>query len=141
MLQIIRENIEGLSKMQMIGLGCLLVIIVCKVLHMCCFKKETFSNRDSGNNSGENGLIFRMFYVNWCGHCKVAKPEFINFSENNKDVSTEMIDAEDEKNADIVAAHEIDGYPTFILSKNGEDTVYTGERTEAGFKEFIDENK
>tara|TARA_Y100000385_G_C12675885_1_gene459943 strand:+ start:133 stop:543 length:411 start_codon:yes stop_codon:yes gene_type:complete len=136
MIQFMRDTFQKLTKMQLIVIVCVLVLIGCKVLHLCCSKTETFTD-NSDNNQG----VFRMFHVNWCGHCKEAKPEFIKFTENNPDINTEMIDAEDTANADVVAAHDIDGYPTFILTKNGTDTVYKGERTEAGFKDFMDENK
>mgnify|MGYP001236869625 CR=1 FL=1 len=135
MIQALFEKINGLSKLQLVGLLSIIVVILCKVLHMCCFKKETFESRQSDEDSD---MVLRMFYVNWCGHCKTAKPEFVEFSENNKDISTEMIDAEDQANADLVAAHDIKGYPTFILTKNKENIVYEGERTAEGFKQFVE---
>jgi thiol-disulfide isomerase/thioredoxin len=136
MIQFLRDKFQELTKMQLIAIVCVLVIIGCKVLHLCCSKTETFTN-----HSGNNPAVFRMFHVTWCGHCKEAKPKFMEFIKNNPDINTEMIDAEDTANADVVAAHDIDGYPTFILTKNGTDIVYKGERTEAGFKAFMDENK
>ena len=81
-----------------------------------------------------------MFHVKWCGHCKVAKPEFAEFMKENSNVNAEMIDAEDAKNKAIVEAYDIEGYPTFIVSKNGKDTLYEGERTKEGFAQFAKEN-
>ena len=50
------------------------------------------------------------------------------------------LNAEDAKNKAIVEAYDIEGYPTFIVSKNGKDTVYEGERTTEGFAQFAKEN-
>tara|TARA_B100000902_G_C27051085_1_gene784193 strand:- start:182 stop:535 length:354 start_codon:yes stop_codon:yes gene_type:complete len=116
----------------MIGVGIVILMIMCS--------SSNSNNIENFTGDDDNKKVFRMFHVKWCGHCKDAKPKFIEFMKKNPDVNAELIDAEDDKNEEIVKAHEIEGYPTFILTKNGEDTLYDGDRTVKGFEEFIENN-
>jgi protein disulfide-isomerase/protein disulfide isomerase family A protein 5 len=116
----------------MIGVAIVILMVMC----------NSSNSNNVENFSGDSGdeKVFRMFHVKWCGHCKDAKPKFIEFMKKNPDVNAELIDAEDDENKDIVKAHEIEGYPTFILTKDGEDKLYDGDRTVKGFEEFIENN-
>ena len=42
---------------------------------------------------------------------------FIGILEKNPTINAEMIDAEDEKNKQLVEAYDIEGYPTFVITK------------------------
>lgn len=134
-IQQMKDNITSLSRNQLI-----LIIIAT----MVCFKLFSMCkcNVEVEPFKGDNKPIFRMFHVKWCGHCKTAKPKFIEFMKNNPKINAELIDAEDESQKEVVAAFEkdIEGYPTFILSKNNTSKVYDGERTVKGFEEFINNN-
>ena len=55
-------------------------------------------------------------------------------------MNAELIDAEDKKNKAVVEAYDIEGYPTFVLTKEGKDKIYEGDRTVEGFEQFISEN-
>ena len=60
--------------------------------------------------------------------------------KKNPNVNAELIDAEDKKNKAVVEAYDIEGYPTFVLTKEGKDKIYEGDRTVEGFEQFISEN-
>ena len=60
--------------------------------------------------------------------------------EKNPTINAEMIDAEDEKNKQLVEAYDIEGYPTFVITKVWKDTIYNGERTTEGFEKFAKDN-
>lgn len=85
--------------------------------------------------SNKNDSIFRMFYVDWCPHCKTAKPEFIKCKKSHKGVQFKLLNGEADE--DAVKAFGVDGYPTFILTKNGKNTHYEGERTSEGFSKWL----
>ncbi|WAR04249.1 PDIA5-like protein [Mya arenaria] len=69
-----------------------------------------------------------MFYAPWCGHCKKAKPEFMQAAEKLKD---------DTKKASC-AAHDVNGYPTFKYFNYGKNSQkYMGGREEADFIKFM----
>lgn len=87
--------------------------------------------------------VFRMFYVDWCGHCRNAKPEFdkiLGLSEvNGQPVKILKINAE--VNQPLAMEFGVNSYPTFILSKsNGENLPYLGLRNADSFKNFLASN-
>ena len=99
-------------------------------------------------NTGKEGFqspndpTFTMYYADWCGHCKKAKPEFSKLIEkspytiNGQKCVVEMVSPE--KEPEKVKGKKVKGFPTFILEKpDGTTKAYEGERTTAGFLEFL----
>ena len=55
-----------------------------------------------------------MFYVPWCGHCKKAKPEFVEAADHFKDnrkVYFAGIDCTEHRKS--CSQYDVTGYPTF----------------------------
>ena len=97
-------------------------------------KLESFSS---------NSPTFTMYYTDWCGYCKKAKPEFKRCIEtsptiNNVNITYEMVDCE--KNKEKAQLAGVNSYPTFILNVNGENRVYKGPRKFEAFNHFLQEN-
>ena len=94
--------------------------------------------------SSSSSDTFTMYYVEWCPHCKTAKPIFKDFmgngsvAVNGKNVKCVMVDAEKEPEA--VKGLNIKGYPSFILNKGGNNVEFNGPRTGDGFTAFLKEN-
>jgi thiol-disulfide isomerase/thioredoxin len=83
---------------------------------------------------------FTMFGVDWCPHCKTAKPivESLKASMTSGDVEVRVVNPEKEPQA--AEGFQIDGYPTFYLEKSGQKTKYSGPRTVEGMKAFLQQN-
>ena len=88
---------------------------------------------------------FHMYYADWCPHCHTAKPEFeklvadgSTLTIGGKKVLVEAI--EGEKNPEKVLT-KVSGYPTIRLydAQGALVQEYNGERTEAGFRGFLEE--
>ena len=85
---------------------------------------------------------FHMYYADWCPHCHAAKPEFDKLGPKltigGKAVACEAIEAE--KNPDRVLS-EVKGYPTIHLYDAQGKLLeeYSGERTEQGFRSFLED--
>tara|TARA_B100000941_G_C28259764_1_gene425973 strand:+ start:241 stop:645 length:405 start_codon:yes stop_codon:yes gene_type:complete len=112
---------------------------------LCIFKDHLFNKPKTTTETFDNNKpTFRMFYVNWCGHCKNTKPEFKKLQQSNyKDkVNIVMIDCEEnDKNAKLAEEAGVEGYPTIQLVKDNNVIPYdSGERTFAGFTNFLDNN-
>ena len=118
----------------------IVMIVVIAIVVPMIVKKMCGNNSENFNTIKGDKPVFRMFHVVWCVHCKDAKPKFIEFMEKNPTINAEMIDAEDEKNKQLVEAYDIEGYPTFVITKDGKDTIYNGERTTEGFEKFAKDN-
>lgn len=86
-------------------------------------------------SSRKNEPVFRMFHVDWCPHCKDAKPEFIKCKNSHKGVQFKLVNGESDE--DSVKAYNVDGYPSFVLTKNGKHTHYEGERTSQAFSTWL----
>tara|TARA_B100000497_G_C7513184_1_gene312435 strand:+ start:268 stop:696 length:429 start_codon:yes stop_codon:yes gene_type:complete len=117
-----------------------LFAIFCILLIYCIFNKDKLltvqKNKEKFTvNNIDN--TFTMYYADWCGHCQKAKPHFNKFmerinSENGK-FKCRMVSDEDTQDPDI----KVDGYPMFVLRKNGEKIDFDETRDENGFDKFI----
>jgi thiol-disulfide isomerase/thioredoxin len=96
-------------------------------------------------NPSPDGNTFTMYYADWCGHCKQAKPAFTEFASKGKinvngtDCTIRMISPENEP--DKAKGKNIKGYPSFLLETvDGKTVEYTGERTVDGYMSFLNSN-
>ena len=86
---------------------------------------------------------FVMYYADWCPHCQTAKPEMKNLGATqtigDKTVAIEMIE---EKDIPAAVKPTISGYPTIQLLKadGAVKAEYSGDRTTAGFLQFLKQN-
>ena len=100
----------------------------------------------SVENFKNNEVSVVMFHVDWCGYCTQAKPGFNKFMQSNNgktinghELNIKMIDCEKTpENVAMAKQFNIKGYPTFILTKNGQNTNYEGvDKTEKGFLTWV----
>lgn len=85
---------------------------------------------------------FTMYYADWCGHCKNAKPDFEKLvakgqvDVGGKKCNVRMVSPE--KEPELAKGKPIKGFPTFLLEMpDGTVTEYKGERSTPGYLEFI----
>jgi len=104
---------------------------------------ETFSGDMEELEEPKSKLTCTMYYTEWCGYCKKAKPEWNKLTDeyngknaNGKTIIITKINCEE--NPEIAKQEQIEGYPTFKFSLDGQEVPYNGERTYNAFKEFID---
>jgi thiol-disulfide isomerase/thioredoxin len=87
-----------------------------------------------------------LFYVDWCPHCKTAKPEWnkmkdkydgktingykVNFTEYNCTKESPEID-------NLLDQYKIEGYPTIKLVKDGQVIEYDAKPTESTMTQFL----
>jgi thiol-disulfide isomerase/thioredoxin len=85
---------------------------------------------------------FTMYYAPWCGHCKNAKPAFDEFAKDGRvkigEKSCVVRAVDPEKQPEEAKGKPVRGFPTFLLElPNGVIKEYKGERTTAGYLEFL----
>lgn len=124
------------------NLSFIMLLITGIIIGSYYFSKPAYTETFTNNND----CIVRMFYVNWCGHCKKTKPDFQTFMQQNnnttvngKKVSVEMIDCEENKqNADLASKFNVKGYPTIIAVVNGKPQEFTGsDRSVQGLNDWL----
>lgn len=103
--------------------------------------RENMHTKGSGNKAE---LI--LFYVDWCPHCKTAKPEWENlkaeydgktingytvlFTEYNCTNETAQVQ-------ELISKFKIEGYPTIKLIKDNQVIEYDAKPTKATMQEFL----
>lgn len=80
-----------------------------------------------------------MFYAPWCGHCKSAKPHFIEAADsliNERKMALGAVDCT--KHDALCSQYDVNGYPTILYMSYGKKSFkYLGPRTSEGFIEFL----
>jgi len=98
------------------------------------------------NTAGNSTATLMLFYVDWCPHCKTAKPEWdalkaeyetktingytIVFEEHNCTVEG----PETEK---LMDKYKIEGYPTIKLIKDNQVIEYDAKPTKSTMEQFL----
>lgn len=97
---------------------------------------------DSTNNTAE--VMF--FYVDWCPHCKTAKPAWEKFSSENRGIKvgnynvlfTEInCTQETQENSNLMNKYNIEGFPTIIMLKDGDVIQFDAKPTEDTLSQFL----
>jgi len=80
------------------------------------------------------------FYAPWCGHCKQLVPVWDKLGEKYADHASIVI-AKIDSTANELEEIKVQGFPTIKLIKSGTNEIvdFDGERTEAGFVKFLEE--
>ena len=97
------------------------------------FEIEAFDNNEEA--------MFVMYYAEWCGHCKRAKPEFEKLSQNYKGkIKIMAVNAESPENKNLVQSQKIEGFPTiryYPSGLTGKYDEYSGSRTYSDFAQYL----
>ena len=88
----------------------LLVILVILVVYYIRQNNENFSDRPT----------IYFFYVNWCPHCKTAKPKIKEFKSKNPNVNVKEVDCDKDK--ELAKKFNVKAFPTVYLVKGEEKT-------------------
>jgi thiol-disulfide isomerase/thioredoxin len=96
-------------------------------------------------NSNKTATMM-LFYVDWCPHCKTAKPEWENLKTEYEGkningytlVFTEYnCTAESAENEELMNKYKIEGYPTIKLLKDNQVVEYDAKPTKSTMEQFL----
>ncbi len=76
-------------------------------------------NEENFDKEALHGLRLIEFYATWCVYCKRQRIEMIDLEES--DVWIGIVDGDESPN--LIQKYRIDGYPTFVLLKDGEEVA------------------
>lgn len=119
-----------------IGLALAVVLLILGAAYVIRNQKESFQN--------PNMPTFTMYYADWCGHCKTAKPEFESLAAKSpldiNGVKCNIRLVSPEKQPDLAKGKPIKGFPTFLMeTPDGKIVEYKGSRSTDGYMKFINE--
>jgi len=110
------------------------IVLLVGLWYVSTKKKESFQN--------PTVPTFTMYYAEWCGHCKTAKPEFEQLvakspmDVNGVKCNIRMVSPE--KEPELAKGRAIKGFPTFLMeTPDGKTVEYKGSRSTDGYLEFI----
>tara|TARA_Y100000816_G_C25570471_1_gene307452 strand:- start:86 stop:493 length:408 start_codon:yes stop_codon:yes gene_type:complete len=94
----------------------LLAVLVLLVVYYVMKNREGF-------NAHQETVVVYFFFVDWCPHCKNAKPAVQEVQQeyaNNNRVEIRAVDCEAPENKDLVREHNVQAFPT-VKSSNGNE--------------------
>jgi thiol-disulfide isomerase/thioredoxin len=98
---------------------------------MLLSKQERTNAQGGGIGGGElsrRGAYLVFFYAPWCGHCKEAKPELVDLSNDLKKVNSphKIVAIQGDTNVELSAKYKLRIFPTFHVFRNGvlDDEAY-----------------
>ena len=109
------------------------------------FTANNEKNDGEGEGSNKSAELI-LFAVDWCPHCKTAKPEWENLkaSLDGKQVNGYTVvftehncTKESEEINQLVNKYKIEGYPTIKLIKDGQIIDFDAKPTESTLNEFL----
>jgi thiol-disulfide isomerase/thioredoxin len=148
----ILQRVSGLMnwKSMAIIIGVLLLILFAYYTYKQYSKSTTtfYANRENipkVQNSNKTATLM-LFYVDWCPHCKTAKPEWdaikdqyegkmingytVYFEEHNCTNETDEV-------SQLMDKYNIEGYPTIKLIKDNQVIEYDAKPTKSTMEEFL----
>ena len=110
-------------------------------------KKASYKPNEAFESSDSKEAKIILFHVDWCPHCKTAKPEwdavkskynetskngykiiFVEYNCTNENAETER----------LIKQYKVEGYPTIKLVKDGKVTDFDAKPTQNSLSQLIE---
>jgi thiol-disulfide isomerase/thioredoxin len=110
------------------------------------YRPNTLAATNSGNSASGKEAELMLFSVDWCPHCKTAKPEWeqIKTEYENKTINGYYVIFTDvnctNETPDVekaINSYKIEGYPTIKLLKDGQVVEFDAKPTKANLDKFL----
>jgi thiol-disulfide isomerase/thioredoxin len=108
--------------------------------------KTTYSPNREGMTDTNNQATLMLFYVDWCPHCKTAKPEWDNLKTEYEGktingYTMKFVEYnctnETQETEELMNKYKIEGYPTIKLLKDNQVIEYDAKPTKATMSQFL----
>ena len=148
--------LDKMSEYKGIILGVIALIGIALILYYYVLKPITGTpvsytansegESQSSQNSNSKDAEIMLFYVDWCPHCKTAKPawndvksEYENKTINGyKVIFTEVNCTEETAEVEhLMNKYNIEGFPTIKLLKDGQVIEYDAKPTKDTLNQFL----
>ena len=133
--------------MKTVGIIALIVILLLTALYMYNNQTNTQQKENFENGSDDKRTAELMFFsVDWCPHCKTAKPEWEQLKAEYKDkkingynlIFTDIDCTKETPQIEkLMNTYKIEGYPTIKLLKDGQVIDYDAKPTKDTLVKFL----
>lgn len=150
--QTIMQRVSGFMTWQTIAIifvSLLLIVFAYYTYKQYANTKTSFhANRENipkDVNSNKTATLM-LFYVDWCPHCKTAKPEWDSLKSeyDSKTINGYTITFieynctnESAEVSELMDKYNIEGYPTVKLLKDGQIIEYDAKPTKTTMEQFL----
>ena len=121
----------------------LLSILGLVVISMCVVSGSSYDFEHLSGATDYTGLgsspVVALFHSKGCPHCTNLMPTWEKFKTQHTNSNFKVLDFEKGEHSDLMSKHNIKGFPTIKLFKNGLDgdsSEYTGDRSLESLNEF-----
>lgn len=150
-LEVIKKLISPYSTYILIVILIVIFLLAATYVYNTYYKKEMtkMDNKfgDVANaNKRSHEVIIYFFNVDWCPHCKTAKPEWEKFAKlyNGKEKGEYVIKCVDynctDENAEVtkvINKYNIESYPTIKMLKDNQVIEFDSKITEYTLEQFV----
>jgi thiol-disulfide isomerase/thioredoxin len=128
----------------LIAIGMIVLLIIFAVYYFVVRSKPPIIKTASSDATNQAELM--LFYVDWCPHCKTAKPiwedlkaEYQNKTVNGYYILFTEINCTNESTEieKLIKKYNIEGYPTIKLVKDGQIIDFDSKVTKETLTEFL----
>lgn len=139
----------GPKNFAIILIAFLILLFASYKIYTLIYPKESFTSSNSSDNLGKKQCELMLYYANWCGHCKTAKPEWYALKEKYKNktingyhvIFTEIDCSETtDETSKKMKKFNVEGFPTIILLKDDTVIHYESKPTTDLLSEFLENN-
>jgi thiol-disulfide isomerase/thioredoxin len=143
-IQSVQQTFKKISTFHLLLVVGLIFIIV--VVFSLFFNKKNRQGQEGLDNPSSKQAELLFFSVDWCPHCKTAKPEWDSVKQDyqGKTVNGYTLVFTDinctDENADIerlMNKYNIEGFPTIKLLKDGQVIEFDAKPTKNSLEQFI----
>ena len=107
-------------------------------------------NNSENFESEQEPVILYLFFVDWCPHCKTAKPQVAELekqlaAKNNKvkgrTVEVRLVNCEGtDEEKELAKRNDVKAYPSVVLEKDGDKIEYEQGVSVDGLNNFLVDN-
>jgi len=146
------QRISGFMNWKVVAIiifGLLIVLFAYYTYKQYADGKTSFhANRENipkDQNSNKTATLM-LFYVDWCPHCKTAKPEWESLKEDydGKSINGYTVNFmeynctnESSETTELMDKYSIEGYPTIRLVKDNQVIEYDAKPTKSTMEQFL----
>jgi len=145
------QRLKGLLNWKVglgIVIGLILIIVGYYTYKQYADKTSFHANRENipkDQNSNKTATLM-LFYVDWCPHCKTAKPEWENLRTEYEGKSINGYNLmfvehnctnENDEVSQLMDKYNIEGYPTIKLVKDNQIIEYDAKPTKSTMEQFL----
>ena len=140
-----------MTKENKIVLAFCILVIICTLYRDCLLckyipkldgfhmTKEKFEDMKEENFEDSAKPSMVLFYAPWCPHCKSMMGDWDKL-RRRVGQNMEIVKVNCDEKPEMAEKHDVKGFPTIILFKDGRKIHFEGSRNLENFMKFIKEN-